>query len=269
MGGEGGGGGRNGGGETWVRNGGRGLDMGEKWGGGVRHGCSSLANTLFPHVTPLIFPYISPTLLFLKRSGVPRPPSVRRVQFEALVLAEGERSPTCKSLGVTKTVDRFATAIGLVVNLQREGPAGGGSTGGGSTGGGSTGGGSTGGGSTREPRSFVSDALGEKVRALTARGITCENLEFLVGETYYVAATVRKATLLKRGVLRKELGGGSLLEVANVNLEPLLELGRVLASVCGVPETVTRTSPPTPLLRPPNAPLTPLLPPPNPLLTPF
>ena len=223
-------------------------------GGGVRHGCSSLANTLFPHVTPLIFPYISPTLLFLKRSGVPRPPSVRRVQFEALVLAEGERSPTCKSLGVTKTVDRFATAIGLVVNLQREGPAGGGSTGG---------------GSTREPRSFVSDALGEKVRALTARGITCENLEFLVGETYYVAATVRKATLLKRGVLRKELGGGSLLEVANVNLEPLLELGRVLASVCGVPETVTRTSPPTPLLRPPNAPLTPLLPPPNPLLTPF
>ena len=215
-------------------------------GGGVRHGCSSLANTLFPHVTPLIFPYISPTLLFLKRSGVPRPPSVRRVQFEALVLAEGERSPTCKSLGVTKTVDRFATAIGLVVNLQREGPAGGGSTGGGSTGGGSTGG-----GSTREPRSFVSDALGEKVRALTARWITCENLEFLVGETYYVAATVRKATLLKRGVLRKELGGGSLLEVANVNLEPLLELGRVLASVCGVPETVTRTSPPPPPPPPP------------------
>ena len=46
------------------------------------------------------------------------PSDVRLVQFDALALAEGEWSPTCKRLGVTKTVDRFATAIGLVVNLE-------------------------------------------------------------------------------------------------------------------------------------------------------
>ena len=46
------------------------------------------------------------------------PSDVRLVPFDALALAEGEWSPTCKRLGVTKTVDRFATAIGLVVNLE-------------------------------------------------------------------------------------------------------------------------------------------------------
>ena len=46
------------------------------------------------------------------------PSDVRLVPFDALALAEGEWSPTCKRLGVTKIVDRFATTIGLVVNLE-------------------------------------------------------------------------------------------------------------------------------------------------------
>ena len=47
--------------------------------------------------------------------GAREPPrDVRRFAFDALALAEGEWSMTCKRLGVTKTIDRFATAIGLV-----------------------------------------------------------------------------------------------------------------------------------------------------------
>ena len=34
-----------------------------------------------------------------------------------LTLTQGEWSTTCNLLGVTKTVDKFATAIGLIVNM--------------------------------------------------------------------------------------------------------------------------------------------------------
>ena len=37
-----------------------------------------------------------------------------------MLLAEGERSSSCVKLGFTKNVDRFSTAIGLVLNLERE-----------------------------------------------------------------------------------------------------------------------------------------------------
>ena len=53
--------------------------------------------------------------------GSARPPrDVRRLPFDALVISEGEWSSTCNLLGVTKLVDRFATAIGLVANIERE-----------------------------------------------------------------------------------------------------------------------------------------------------
>ena len=45
------------------------------------------------------------------------PPNVKKVSFDALLLAEGEWSTTCTKLGVTKSIDRFTQAIGLVINM--------------------------------------------------------------------------------------------------------------------------------------------------------
>jgi len=47
----------------------------------------------------------------------PVPSGVEPIRFDALVLAEGEWSNTCERLGVSKSIDRFARAIGLVINL--------------------------------------------------------------------------------------------------------------------------------------------------------
>ena len=49
---------------------------------------------------------IDPT--FAIRGSNPTPPGVETIDFDALLLAEGEWSPTCKRLGVSKSVDRFS-----------------------------------------------------------------------------------------------------------------------------------------------------------------
>ena len=57
---------------------------------------------------------------FALASSTPRPPSdapVRVLEFDALLLAEGEWSKTCSRLGVGKSIDKFTQAIGLVINL--------------------------------------------------------------------------------------------------------------------------------------------------------
>jgi hypothetical protein len=140
------------------------------------------------------------------------PADVRKLSFDALALAEGEWSPTCKMLGVTKTVDRFATAIGLIVNMvfdpsDRE---------------------------VKQLRSFIR-ILGGELIALKEIGIDCENLEFLKGETLYVAACVKKRSLLERGVLREDLPSSGLLSPGNVDLSLLTKLGRDLAGVLRIP----------------------------------
>jgi len=137
--------------------------------------------------------------------------AARAVPFEALIVAEGEWSQTCKRLGVTKTVDRFATAIGLVANLEV---------------------------TKGQPRSksFVQNALGENVRGLVNEGISTENLEYLRGETHYVAATIHKPSLLKLGVLKEDKAGKELLAPANIDVDALMKLGRRLATACGIPE---------------------------------
>ena len=157
-----------------------------------------------------------------------QPPSnIRRVSFDAIAIAEGEWSATCKKLGVTKTVDRFATAIGLIVNMRsgtrphalapsrltsphpltlahpafprrlpRLDPSC---------------------KETRSLRSFVR-ILGGELNLLKEMGIDCENLEYLKGETHYIATTVKKRSLLDRGVLRNDLPAISLLSADNVDL---------------------------------------------------
>ena len=111
-------------------------------------------------------------------------------------------------------MDKFATAIGLIVNMKLE-P-----------------------GHPSKLRSFVATGVAPQLAALDKLGLNCENLEYLKGETHYIACTMRKKTLLSRGVLKEDVAGGAaagLLSESNVNLEPLLQAGRELANFIGIP----------------------------------
>lgn len=143
----------------------------------------------------------------------PPPAESEALPFDALVLAEGEWSASCARLGVTKSVDRFAQAIGLVVNLMRRPDADSGS----------------------EMLSFLvlrGSAAGE---ALSSAGVKFEYAEYLRGETHYIVITVKKATLLDFGVLRRDLPSLELLTERNVDMAELLRLARTVASAVGLP----------------------------------
>ena len=48
---------------------------------------------------------------FAVSARAPRPAGVQPLGFDAMLLAEGEWSDTCKRLGVTKSIDRFTQVI--------------------------------------------------------------------------------------------------------------------------------------------------------------
>ena len=56
---------------------------------------------------------------FARAVGAPPPEGASAHRFDALLLAEGEWSPTCKKLGITKSIDRFSPAIGLGARSRR------------------------------------------------------------------------------------------------------------------------------------------------------
>ena len=136
-------------------------------------------------------------------------------------LAEGEWSPTCKRLGVTKSIDRFTTAIGLVINMviDPNEPA------------------------TKDPnmRSFTISPLDDVGRALKAAKLDFEFGEYLKGETHYIVLTIKKATLLAHGVLREDLPGANLLTKTNLDEPKLMDLSRRVATIIGLPESVAFT----------------------------
>ena len=150
-------------------------------------------------------------------SDGPPPGATEEVAFDALLLAEGEWSPTCKLLGVTKSIDRFTQAIGLVINLALD-PAE---------------------PRTKDPnmRSFTISPLDEVGQTLKKGGIAFEFGEFLKGETHYIVLTIKKASLLSHGVLRENLSGAALLTRSNVDEDALMTLSRKIATLVGLPET--------------------------------
>ena len=158
---------------------------------------------------------------FALSADTPLPSEVLGLEFDALLLAEGEWSPTCKRLGITKSIDRFTTAIGLVINmvLDPSEPK------------------------TKDPkmRSFTISPLDEIGRALKAAKIDFEFGEYLKGETHYIVLTIKKATLLAFGVLREDLSGPNLLTKANLDEPKLMTLSRQIATVIGLPESVEFT----------------------------
>ena len=132
--------------------------------------------------------------------------------------ALAEWSKTCTKLGVTKAIDRFSLAIGIVINMLVD-PSD---------------------ESTKKKDSFHEGGLGPTVGALASEGILVENLEYLRGETHYIAVTVKKVSLLGHGVLLKDrsaLDGAPLLGRDNVNDAALLKLARTIVTHVGLPES--------------------------------
>jgi len=158
------------------------------------------------------------------------------------VVAEGEWSSTTAALGFDKTVDKFALALGLVINISfdRESPA------------------------ERRLRSTTNiiapashaklravarpDALPESTRyvrpasddSLFARieraGVRVETIEYLKGETHFIAANVSKASLLDYGALREDRPtSAQLLQADNLDNAHLLVLARDLATAMNIP----------------------------------
>merc|ERR550525_371782 len=99
-----------------------------------------------------------------------------RCEFDAYIIAEGEWSDSTKKLGFDKLIEKFAPAIGLVINMSYD----------------------------------KSDPLQKKAESipmglppqLAERGIKCENLEYLKTETHYIVTTIKKSSLLSLGILR-------------------------------------------------------------------
>jgi hypothetical protein len=83
----------------------------------------------------------------------------------------------------------------------------------------------------------VATGVAPQLVQLAQAGLECENLEYLKGETHYIAATMRKKTLLTEGVLKADAVGPALLHASNVDIEQLLRLGRNLATFVGIPDS--------------------------------
>ena len=150
--------------------------------------------------------------------------STSQLPFEVLLLAEGEWSQSCKRLGVTKAIDRFSLAIGLVINMLIDPDD----------------------AVSKKKESYCQTSLGPVVSGLADAGILVENVEYLRGETHYIAVTVKKVSLLNHRVLRKDrsaLDGAPLLSRENVDDEALLKLARTVATVIGLPETTAFAHP--------------------------
>lgn len=150
------------------------------------------------------------------------PAGVKAIPFDALLLAEGEWSPTCQRLGITKSIDRFTQAIGLVINMlvDPKEPA------------------------TKDPnmRSFTISPLDNVGRQLKAEGVNFEFGEFLKGETHYIVLTIKKSALLAHGALREDLPSASLLTKENLDEDALMALSRKVATVVGLPQTTQFTA---------------------------
>ncbi len=137
--------------------------------------------------------------------GASHPPNdVRRLHFDALVIAEGEWSTTCNLLGITKAVDKFATAIGLIVNLCLE---------------------------SSHPsslRSFVATGVAPQLVQLSEAGLQCENLEYLKGETQCAAAMASAAAAATAAA---SAAAASAVAVTHVTADKDLRSPRALAKL--------------------------------------
>lgn len=78
---------------------------------------------------------------------------------------------------------------------------------------------------------------------LSNLGIQLENLEYLRGNTHFIAATTRIPDLLSLGVVRDDLGTvRSTLSASNLDFEALRKLARTIATTVGIPDSAPLSS---------------------------
>jgi len=135
-----------------------------------------------------------------------------RIPFDTYIIAEGEWSNTTKKLGFNKSVDKFAQALGLVINMTYD--------------------------KSDTTQQRLRSCAGQK-QELTEAGIVYESMEYLKGETHYIVIAIKKETLLTYGALREDKPSSKLLlQASNLDIEKLKDLGRMIANACGLPQHV-------------------------------
>lgn len=142
---------------------------------------------------------------------------------DTLMVAEGERSALLANLGFSRAVTRYASAVGLVVNVVRgAAPNGGEAVGVASM-------------SAADWNSGEKSALAK----MAAGGIKCENVEHLVSsEARFFVCTVMKETLVDRGVFIADPEDGTRIVIArdNINTDALWKLARDVCTFFGFPD---------------------------------
>jgi hypothetical protein len=141
------------------------------------------------------------------------------LRVNTLLVAEGEKSVLLSNLGFSRRVTRFASAVALVVNLRRDGAAAGERIGVASM-------------SAADWNSGDASALVK----LAERGIKCENVEHLVSsEARFFVLTVKKETLVERGVFLQDPENGSRIVISrdNINTDVLTQLACDVAATFG------------------------------------
>jgi hypothetical protein len=149
---------------------------------------------------------------FFKPSTYEAKDSSLILAFDSLIIAEGENSPTMKSLGFKKNIDKFNQALGLVINLKYNDKD----------------------KSQNSMKPLVTGLEGHKILdALKEKSIKCENIEYLKGTTHYIVTTIDKKSLLELGVVLENKSSVDLLTPENIDQAKLINLAQDICSVIG------------------------------------
>ncbi|KAJ3346645.1 [F-actin]-monooxygenase mical3 [Kappamyces sp. JEL0680] len=151
------------------------------------------------------------------------PPSATLIPFDSIIVAEGQSSRLIRHLGFQRHLQRFANAIGIVVNLDfsqdKNGPE----------------------RKLEEVHVFRMSAFWKQsvLGVLSQKGIDLENLEYKRGPgNHFIASTSSLKTLEAVGVIRGiRATVGETLSSDNVDIAKLYEMGREIASSLGIPSS--------------------------------
>eukprot|EP00924_Labyrinthula_sp_SR-Ha-C_P001372 maker-scaffold_44-snap-gene-1.100-mRNA-1 protein AED:0.07 eAED:0.07 QI:0/0/0/1/1/1/2/0/596 len=162
-------------------------------------------------------------LLELKRTSLgKRKIALSCIEFDALILAEGEWSSTSRKLGFDKVVDKFSQAIGLVINLEYNDKN----------------------KIEKKLREFNVSKINADWRSSPLKAlnefISCENMEYLRGSTHYIVITISLSSLVKNNIITSA-HYSPVLDKSNVKTENLFKLARKISSAVGIPETCSFT----------------------------
>ncbi|KAJ3167271.1 hypothetical protein HDU87_001699 [Geranomyces variabilis] len=162
-------------------------------------------------------------------AGQPLDPRAGLIEFDALLVAEGEASTLMRHLGFDRKYARFAEAIGLVINLDFSPAVAAAKRG------------------MRAPELMLPEFVVGRTEAmwrtgilgkLDRAGIQVENIEYMRGlRTHFLVVTVKRASLLAAKVLCENVGAiRDTLAASNVDIGELRSFARSIASSAGVPE---------------------------------